>query len=446
MPALIPFDIACPSREIAQQAESYAENLHRSLEHEIATLEGATQFLETTYPTQAMLSVTRDIFDRLSHGNHSSAPSVYRFNSPFGGGKTHTLITLAAMSKHPQAAASSSAFQNIEIPPNTRLLTFSGDESNPISGQNLPDTPLTVRSITGMLAYQIGGAGLLARYRREDEALASAGADAYREMLGDTPTLILIDELVDYVAKSATAQSDNTGSTQNNAGNIQSLLFDLIQAVASSPKAVLVITAPDPAIDAFREAANIVSTIMAQIDRIVARSVTDITPTAPNDLAPILRRRLFQGCDETARQQTTDAYRDLYALHHPTQVANFAEQVYESYPFHPLLLELINTRLAENPTFQRVRGTLRLLAALIEENSGKDIPLLHPHHIDPAAEYFTSELNARLQQGAFYCRDTDRHNRHKCHRRRQQPQPHAQTSRHNNLAWQSRAYRAKGAV
>ena len=395
MSNLIPFDQACPPRPLEQQSESYAENLHHSLENEISTLEGAAQFLETTYPTEAMLSAANMIFDRLDRGNASQSSSVFRFNSQFGGGKTHTLIALAAMALHPQAAGmSTSAFRDISVPHGVELVTFSGDEANPISGQNFPGTSLVARSLTGVLAYRLGGVALLERYLREDELLTSAGAQAYREMLGEKPVLILIDELAGYVAKAVPAQEDGIS-------NIRSLLFDLIEAVEACPKAVLVITSPDPNADAFKDATGIVISIIEEVQKIIGRNVQDITPTAPDDLAPILRQRLFQTSDKDARQDATDAYRELYALHYPAQALELTEQIADSYPFHPLLLELINTRLAENDRFQKVRGTLRLLASMIAANSGGGMLLLHPHHIDPGASYFTNELNSRLEQGGF---------------------------------------------
>ena len=395
MSKLIPFDQACLPRPLEQQSESYAENLHHSLENEISTPEGALQFLETTYPTETMLGAADGIFDRLTRGNASLTSSIYRFNSQFGGGKTHTLIALAAMALHPKAVGEGmSAFSEIGVPPGIKLVTFSGNEANPISGQSLPGTSLVARSLTGVLAYQLGGETLLKRHQQEDKSLASVGAQAYREMIGQEPVLILIDELANYVAKAVGPQKDN-------ASNIRSLLFDLIEAVEVCPKAVLVITSPDPNADAFQDKAGMVAEIIKEAQSIAGRNISDITPTAPTDLAPILRRRLFQGCDEDAKQDTVDAYRQLYAHHYPGQALPLTQEIEASYPFHPLLLDLINTRLAENANFQKVRGTLRLLASMVAANSGNEALMLHPHHIDPGAPYFTNELSSRLEQGGF---------------------------------------------
>ena len=48
-----------------------------------------------------MKTACRMVFDRLHNGDASEQPAVYRFNSRYGGGKTHTLITLAAACLHP---------------------------------------------------------------------------------------------------------------------------------------------------------------------------------------------------------------------------------------------------------------------------------------------------------------------------------------------------------
>ena len=138
---------------------------------------------------------------------------------------------------------------------------------------------------------------MLQRYSEEDRLLTSPGAAAFRTMLGEQPTLILVDELPSYVRK-VNALLGNAIS------NIQQVLYDLIEAVTSAPKAALVITAPDRNADAFQEEAGTVHDIIDEAQRIIGRRAHDMTPTAPSDVPAILRRRLFTGCDEHAREET----------------------------------------------------------------------------------------------------------------------------------------------
>ena len=393
MSNLIPFDEACPPNDETIVSERYAENLHRALTHEIATESGAHDFLRTTYPTATMLAAASSIFDRLTNGETANAQGTYRFNSQYGGGKTHTLITLAAMALHPSSALGTE-LSNIRVPERVKVIEFGGEEANPVSGQEIPGTNLKTYSLTGTLAYHLGGAAELERYSTEDRMLTSPGAAAYRSMIGEDPVLILVDELPIYVRKSVDEH-------QNHIRNFETTLYDLIAAVSSSPKAVLIITAPDPNADAFQEETGEVLRIIDGAQNIIGRSAHDMTPTSPNDLPSILRSRLFNSCDETARQAAADLYRDIYARHYPNQAAEFANRLQHTYPFHPALLDVIDTRLSANQRFQKVRGTLRLLGKMITTNAGKNIPVLHPHHLDPGASYFTDELNSRLDQSAF---------------------------------------------
>ena len=393
MSHLISFDEACPPNDETIVSERYAENLHRALAHEIATESGAHDFLRTTYPTATMLVAARSVFDRLTNGATANAQGTYRFNSQYGGGKTHTLIALAAMALHPSSALGTE-FSSIRVPESVKVVAFGGEEVNPVSGQEIPGTNLKTYSLTGALAYHLGGAAELERYSTEDQMLTSPGAAAYRSMIGEDPVLILVDELPIYVRKSV-------DEYQNHIRNLETTLYDLIAAVSSSPKAVLIITAPDPNADAFQEETGEVLRIIDGAQHIIGRSAHDMTPTSPNDLPSILRSRLFNSCDETARKTAADLYRDIYARHYPNQADEFANRLQHTYPFHPALLDLIDTRLSANQRFQKVRGTLRLLGKLIATNVGKNIPVLHPHHLDPGAPYFTDELSSRLEQSAF---------------------------------------------
>ena len=98
---LTPVFQACPPRHPDLTGSSYAADLHRAIRNEVATPQGALEFFRGTYPAPAMKTACRMVFDRLHNGDASEQPAVYRFNSRYGGGKTHTLITLAAACLHP---------------------------------------------------------------------------------------------------------------------------------------------------------------------------------------------------------------------------------------------------------------------------------------------------------------------------------------------------------
>ena len=105
--ALKPVLVACPPRDSIASADSYAANLDAALREEVATPEGALEFFQTTYATDAISRACRMAFSRLKYGKASGQPSIYRFSSVYGGGKTHTQIAMAAVAKHPEVCRSS---------------------------------------------------------------------------------------------------------------------------------------------------------------------------------------------------------------------------------------------------------------------------------------------------------------------------------------------------
>ena len=193
---LTPVFQACKPRPAELTNDSYAADLHSALEKELKTPESTRDFFKGTYQTDAMRTACRMIFDRLHNGNASEQPSIYRFNSRFGGGKTHTLIALAGACLHPDLVRDESNLT--PIPSNLatngiKLVAFTGENIDPLSGTVLDETlpEARVRSLAGFVAYHLGGIDALSEFREHDNRLSDPGAETFRRLIGDTPTLIL---------------------------------------------------------------------------------------------------------------------------------------------------------------------------------------------------------------------------------------------------------------
>ena len=74
--------------------------------------------------------------------------------------------------------------------------------------------------------------------RSDDESLTAPGSDAIKRLLGDEPSLILIDEIARYYA---VAKGVAVGQTTL-AGQTTAFLMALMEAVDALPHAVLVMT------------------------------------------------------------------------------------------------------------------------------------------------------------------------------------------------------------
>ena len=394
---LTPVFQACRPRPSQLTNSSYAADLQRALREEIATPESALGFFQGTYPTEAMRTACRMVFDRLHNGVSSEQPPVYRFNSRYGGGKTHTLITLAAGCLHPELVRQGP--EKTPIPSGlatdaVKLVAFTGESVDPLSGTELDGTGARARSLTGYVAYHLGGREALERFREHDNRLTDPGAENIRRLIGDTPTLILVDEMVRWIARVLQ-------HGELNAEGVKTTIAALAEAVDNSPKAVLVVTSPEPGHDAFQNATAILTEIMGDLDSILSRNGHDTIPADETDTAAILRQRLFYDWDEQARLETTRAYTEIWERHWPASSDRAEKEFYDSYPFHPSLLRIARERLANNPDFQRVRGTLRLLAATINHNRNTTAPLIHPWHITPEDQRIRDELVNRIHHEAF---------------------------------------------
>ena len=394
---LMPVFQACPPRSSELTNDSYAADLQQALRKEIATQDAALEFFHGTYPTNAMITACGMVFDRLHNGESSGQPTVYRFNSRYGGGKTHTLITLAAACLHPNMVRREPA--QTPIPPHLatdsiRLIAFTGENADPLGGTELDETGARARSLTGHVAYHLGGRDALERFREHDNHLTDPGAENFRRLIGDQPTLILLDEMVQWVEKVLQLG-------ELNVQGVKTTIAALAKAVDTSPRAVLVVTSPETGHDAFQNATGILTEIMSDLDSILSRTGHDMVPADESDIAAILRKRLFHDCDEGAKQETTKAYAELWKRHWPADADRAEIDFHDSYPFHPSVLRITRERLANNPDFQRVRGTLRLLTATIQHNLNTTDALIHPWHITPENDRIRDELVNRIHHENF---------------------------------------------
>ena len=242
-----------------------------------------------------MKDICRGIFSRLKQGDASNEPSVYRLGSSFGGGKTHTLIALAGAARHSQLIREGETTVPVECAPEepVRLVTFTGENSDVERGSLIPgSSDARAKSLIGHIAWQLGGEAAFDEFRPYDENLTSPGSEDIRRLLGGRPCLILVDELVQWFDR-----IENSGLASR-LPNIRTLFSSLLQAVESCPYAVLVITTPDPASDAYKKATQHALDILGEVDSVFARISHQTIPSDPPDLPGILRRRLFSHVDE----------------------------------------------------------------------------------------------------------------------------------------------------
>ncbi len=355
------------------------------------------RFFASTYPTRGIKDLLHHVLARL-RGESSSA--IFWLNTSFGGGKTHALIALLHAAKSP-APDTVSEFVDPSLLPGdrVRIAVFDGQNADISSGHGIGDG-IRARTPWGEIAYGLAGRG---GYRRVDDDIrgSSPGADTLKELIGDGPTLILLDELAVYLRKAAMYEGAEK--------QFVAFLTALIKAVEGSPNAALVYTlaAGSDDGDAYRDENR---TLVDELESVSSRKATLLNPTEEGETVQILRRRLFERRDEGQVDIVVDAYRRAWKVNHDrlSDVMDLQKTVDEfraGYPLHPDILNTLISKTSTLENFQRVRGMLRMLGYVVHDlwNSRDKLQptAIHLHHFDIGNEKMRLEITSKLKQETF---------------------------------------------
>ncbi len=361
-------------------------------------------FFANTYPTQGLKALLKNVCQRLS-GQGGAIAAVFRLDTQYGGGKTHSLIALTHAARGMEGVTNIDEFCDRTLIPTTkvRLAAFDGENADPVNGRLL-ENGLRAFTPWGEIAYALAGLAGYEKVKNSDIARVAPGADTIRELFGDEPVLILLDELSIYLRKASGRGEEN---------QLTPFLTALFKAVSSSERACVVFTLAigkdGRASDAYSDENELIASKIEEATQVAARVATLLNPTTEQETVQVLRRRLFSQIDEIAAQEVIAAYEKLWINHSsylPT--GRFShdrlEALRSGFPFHPTLMDLMIDKLSTLSNFQRVRGMLRLLTntvAYLWKEQPKNTYTIHLHHINPGYEPLRNELVTRLDFGRF---------------------------------------------
>jgi hypothetical protein len=365
-------------------------------------------FFQNTHPARALCAIARRVFHHLKEPSEGGL--FVRLSTGFGGGKTHALMALWHLARNADdATVGAEVVPVAERPANVQVVAVDvGAAGIPNFGQHvLPSgETVTTHSLWAELAFLLAGkAGVDSL--GEGEALdRQPNVDEFARLLPAGPALILLDELVIYMAS----------LRENEQQNLLNFVNKLIGVCTNRPNTVLVIS--DPAAQAVYAQAT--SQLAAAIHEAAALKLGDVTGRAASDLDPIgeesslvIVRRLFADIDQAAAEAAADGYHSLYARLRddpagrlvPEEAArdDYRTQIITSYPFHPRLMQTARDRLSSINEFNRSRGTLRLFARLVRNVWRRDsaIDLITAGEVDWADPSVVTELLARLNRDGF---------------------------------------------
>ncbi|MGD0109621.1 MAG: DUF499 domain-containing protein, partial [Rhodopila sp.] len=196
---------------------------------------------------------------------------------------------------------------------------------------------------------------------------AAPGEQDWAKLIGDEPTLILLDELAPYLDY---AQTRELG--QGTLANVVTFaLSNLFAAAIRLPRCMVVVSNLSAA---YQGASKSLAQTIGNLSQELRRSAKEITPVALNsgEVFDILRRRLFdklpskdivdQVADASAKSMD-EAVRSRMVGKTPEQ---FADEVHRCYPFHPRLRDLI-ALFRNNEKFRQTRGLMRMVSRIVKD-------------------------------------------------------------------------------
>jgi predicted AAA+ superfamily ATPase len=365
-------EVVTPQADVAsgryQQAE-FAADLGQVVRGEAADEYGKPkEFFQRTFITDGLSRLMVRAVERLSG---SGGDPVVELQTNFGGGKTHSMLALfhlvsgAATDELP-GVESILRSAGVERPPKAARAVLVGTALSPSQSRRKADGTV-VRTMWGELAYQIGGKAAYSLVAEADATGTSPG-DALVELFKRyAPCLVLIDEWVRYAGQLYGVDNLPAGSFDAHFAFAQALT----EAASAVSKTLLVVSVPASDIEIGGEGGR---AALERLRNVVGRIESPWRPATAEESFEIVRRRLFQSIPEqtlfSERDAVVHAFSQLYrsqSQEFPPECreADYERRLTAAYPVHPELFDRLYSDWSTLDRFQRTRGVLRLMAAVI---------------------------------------------------------------------------------
>jgi hypothetical protein len=334
-------------------------------------------FFGQTYPTWNIRELARDVALRLAGRNDKA---VRQLQLTYGGGKTHTLITLLHLFNAPERLPELRAVDDfrqhiaISLPP-ARVVVLPFDKLDVEKGMEVRSPAgdrRWLRHPWSVLAWQAAGADGLRLLHAEglDQERQSAPAENLLVDLLAMPvrdglsTLVLIDEVLMFAR-------EKIGLDPAWRARLVDFFQYLTQAATKVDRCAIVasLLATDP-----HKSDTLGKEITQELYAIFRRQQEEgVQPVQKDDVAEILRRRFFTTESikdrEAFRPHVVAALKGIGDLDEQTKKEGKAaeDRFLASFPFHPDLTDVFYSKWTSLEAFQRTRGVLRTYALALRD-------------------------------------------------------------------------------
>lgn len=328
------------------------------------------EFFARNFITQGMEQLFREGMLRLSG---QSDQAVFELTQAMGGGKTHMMIALGLLARHPELR------QQILPSDLAGRVNFGKARIAAFNGRNNPDN-----FIWGEIAAQLG----------QEEAIKphwingpkSVDQGKWKEIIGTEPTLIMLDELPPYL-DNATTQVIGQGTLAN---MVTYSLSCLLSAALELENCCIVIANLS---GSYTSQSKALAATIDNLQQETRRQAKTITPVqlAGNEIYEILKKRLILTLpDDSVINDVAEEYAQRIKAATDggyitaSSIEQIAEQARETYPFHPAFKHLV-ALFKENEGFRQTRGLMQFAARLlksVEDRELDDVFLIGSQHLN----------------------------------------------------------------
>lgn len=411
-------DIVEPHPDVAsgryQQAEFAADLWQVRIGEGSDEYRNPVEFFRRTYLTESLKHLLRNSVARLTG---KGGDPVVQLQTNFGGGKTHSMLALLHLFSGDKTTTMPGVDELLAAEggsklPKANVAVLVGNKISPGNPSVKPDGT-EVRTLWGELAWQLGGAEGFAMVAADDKHATNPG-DRLRELFNRyAPCLILIDEWVAYARQLHDEANLPAGSFDTQFSFAQALT----EAAKGAKNTLLVVSLPasDTAASPHAVADDVEvggergRQALSRLQNVIGRVESAWRPATSDEGFEIVRRRLFQPLSAEAfpkRDLVVREFMEMYRANRADFPAGCSEAEYEirfkaAYPIHPEVFDRLYGDWSTLVKFQRTRGVLRLMAAVIHSlwrNDDRN-PLIMPCHIPVDDLYVQVEMTRYLSDG-----------------------------------------------
>ncbi|MDR1580438.1 MAG: DUF499 domain-containing protein [Synergistaceae bacterium] len=407
-------------RDVIEPHPDVAQGRYKNAEFaadlaQVARGEGAyeyrdpVEFFARTYVTEGMTGLLEQSLRRVCG---KDGEPVIQLKTAFGGGKTHSMLALyhmmrgkVSMDKIPNVRPVMQR-TGVSALPKANVAVLVGTALDPTKSKRPNNMPgITINTLWGEMASQLAesaGKPKLYDYVKEaDKKGVSPGSEALKNLFdAAAPCIVLMDELSKYASKIFGVSGLPAGSYENFISFIQ----EITEAARASKNSLVAASIPESDIE---RGGDIGKRTIEEIEHTFGRMESIWKPVAANEGFEVVRRRLFLDCkNPDGRDAVCAKFSRMYNENQSdfpleAREVEYRQRMISCYPIHPEVFDRLYEDWATLERFQRTRGILRLMAAVIHELwMGSDASfMIMPGSIPLDVPNVRDELTRHLSEG-----------------------------------------------